>query len=87
MKKVINYAMFVMMLLVSDAITWSFIDNHTEMDAINMLLIILPIIVETMFVMTTMVPDIKSLQKKGKAKKNLRKEDSGFKVLENKESA
>lgn len=87
MKKVINYAMFICMLVVSDAIAWSFINNHTEMDEINMLLIVIPIILETMFMMTTIVPDIQSWQKKSKAKKTKQnKANTEFKVLE-KESA
>lgn len=87
MKKVINYAMFICMLVVSDAIAWSFINNRTEMDEINMLLIVIPIILETMFAMTTIVPDIQSWQKKSKAKKaKQNKANTEFKVLE-KESA
>lgn len=85
MKKVINYAMFICMLVVSDAIAWSFINNRTEMDEINMLLIVIPIILETMFIMTTIIPDIQSWQK-NKAKTNQKKSKTEFKVLE-KESA
>lgn len=85
MKKVINYAMFICMLAVSDAIAWSFINNRTEMDEINMLLIVIPIILETMFIMTTIIPDIQSWQK-NKAKTNQKKSKTEFKVLE-KESA
>lgn len=88
MKKAINYVMFLCMLSITDLIVYSGIANNIRMDAFTVSIITVPIILETMFVMGVMIPDIQAMQKKGKTKKANRqkKVDSEFKVLE-KESA
>lgn len=88
MKKAINYVMFLCMLAITDLIVYSAITNDITMDAFTVSIITVPIILETMFVMGVMVPDIQTMQKKSKTKKANRqkKVNSEFKVLE-KESA
>lgn len=86
MKKVINYAMFICILVFSILIIDGAVGQTATMDVMSLAIIVGPVIIETAFVTAVMIPDIQSWQKKSKAKTNQKKNKTEFKVLE-KESA
>lgn len=86
MKKVINYAMFICMLIFSILIIDGVLGQTATMDVMSLAIIVGPVIIETAFVMGVLIPDIQTMQKKNKAETNQKKNKTEFKVLE-KESA
>lgn len=87
MKKVINYAMFICMLVLSILIIDGVLGQTAAMDVMSLTIIVGPVIIETAFITTVLIPDIQTMQKKNKSKKSKQKKNNTeFKVLE-KESA
>lgn len=82
MKKVINYAMFICMLVFSILIIDGMLGQTATMDVMSLAIIVGPVIIETAFVTTVLIPDIQSWQKNSKVKTNQKKNKTEFKVLE-----